>query len=346
MEALRQAYETLRQREPHLYLREAAERLGVSEMELLRLDVGKQVTRLSPDIPSILESLPSMGPLKALSRNRWVVIETTGSYPRPYTERHVMVFASSGIDLRIYLLAWKHVFAVRSFGRDGQPLYSIQFFTEWGEAVHKVYLTTAEQLPLWESLVQTYRHADQSIEAEPIASAPPSPYETPLSPDVQAEFLKQWGALGDTHEFFELLRRFRVGRLTAVQIAEGRYAWQLPTEALHRVLEWAKASQTPIMFFVGNAGIHHIYSGTIQTLSLARGWLNVLDSHFNLHINPAGIGRLYLVCKPTKEGPIYSVEAFGPQGEEVLWVFGARKPGTAVPPSWQAYVQSLIAATA
>ncbi|MCS6896182.1 MAG: hemin-degrading factor [Bacteroidia bacterium] len=339
---LRMAYETLRKNHPNLYLRDAAEQLGVSEMELLRLETGQGVTRLRPEIPALLEALPTLGPLKALSRNRWVVIETTGAYPSPFVERGTMVFASSIIDLRIYLSAWKYAFAVKSFGKDGKPLYSFQFFTEWGEAIHKVYLTASEQIEKWEHLVQRFSHENQSPEADNIAPVPSLPKSSPLENHSKVAFLEGWNNLTDTHEFFGLLRAFGVDRLTAIEAAAGLHTWQLPNNALHSLLEWARDSQTPIMFFVGNAGIHHIYSGTIKNVSLARGWLNVLDPDFNIHINPEGINRIYLVRKPTKEGDIYSLEVFGPAGEELLWIFGARKPGLPVPESWRSYVHGLI----
>ncbi|MCX7764360.1 MAG: hemin-degrading factor [Bacteroidia bacterium] len=341
MENLRAAYEALRAREPHLYLREAAQRLGVSEMALLRLQLGNGVVRLRPEIPALLQALPSFGPLKALSRNPWAVIETTGTYPQPYIEQNVMVFTSPLIDLRIYLSTWKYAFAVRSFGRDGKPLYSIQFFTPWGEAVHKVYLTSSEQVPSWEALVQTYQHPDQSEEVEKIEAAPPPSSTISISTSVQKDLLEAWSRIQDTHEFSGLLRHFKVSRYSAIRAAEGRYSWLLPSDMLQKLLEWARESQTPIMFFIGNAGIHHIYSGTIRSLSSARGWINVLDPDFNLHVDPAGVFQTYLVRKPTKEGDIYSVEVFGPQGEEVLWIFGARKPGLPAPERWLAYVESL-----
>ncbi|MEN3040524.1 MAG: ChuX/HutX family heme-like substrate-binding protein [Bacteroidia bacterium] len=346
VQELRMAYETLRKNHPNLYLRDAADQLGVSEMELLRLEAGHNVTRLKPDITGILEALPTLGPLKALSRNRWVVIETTGTYPAPFTERGTMVFTSPIIDLRVYLSAWKYAFAVKSFGKDGKPLYSFQFFTEWGEAIHKVYLTLPEQTEKWEYLVQRFSHENQSPEAESIIPAPDLRRSAPLEPSSKIAFLEKWGNLTDTHEFFGLLRAFDVDRLTAMEAATGMYAWQLPKEALYSLLEWARNTQTPIMFFVGNAGIHHIYSGTVRNISLARGWLNVLDPDFNIHINPEGISRVYIVRKPTKEGDIYSLEVFGPAGEEVLWIFGARKPGLPVPQSWLTYIQGLIPSVA
>ncbi|MCS7297513.1 MAG: ChuX/HutX family heme-like substrate-binding protein [Bacteroidia bacterium] len=336
---LREAFQKIRQEAPSLYLREIAQRLGVSEMEVLRLEVGKSVFRLHPDIPRLLAALSTLGPLKALSRNEWAVIETIGTYPTPSIEGGVMIFAGSPIDLRIYLAHWRFAFAVKSFAKDGRPLYSFQFFTGWGEAIHKVYLTSADQVPQWEALTREFLHEDQVVEAEVLTSRPsePSPEEV-----EKTHFLKAWEALEDTHEFGSLLKRFGLTRARGVKMAEGTFTWLLPEKTPMLLLQWAISSQTPLMFFVGNAGIHHIYSGQIHTLSSAHGWINVLEPDFNLHLNPAGFSHTYLVRKPTREGDIYSIEIFGPQQEEVLWIFGARKPGTSVPSAWREYVEQTL----
>lgn len=334
---LQTAYESLKAQQPNLYLRDAANLLGVSEMELLPVAYGTDAVPLRPDFPDIFRELPQMGPLMALSRNEWVVIETTGPYPEPTFEGPVGVLHSPIIDLRLYLMHWGHAYAVRSFGKDGKPLYSLQFFTPAGEAIHKVYLQDASYLPRWEGILQRFRAEAHPV---PVHSSSPS-FGKPESSFDPELFLSEWAGLQDTHDFHLLLRKYRLSRLEAVRLAEGRFAKKLPTSAVEALFQWARETQTPIMFFVGNAGLHHIFTGSIQTLSPARGWLNILDEVFTLHLNPAGIHEVYLVEKPTREGVIYSVEVFGPAGEEVLWLFGARKPGVAVPEAWLQYVQHL-----
>lgn len=337
--SLRAAYEALRREASGLYLREAAARLGVSEMTLLPIAHEGQAVPLQPDFRTIFAALSAWGPLMGLSRNEWVVIETTGPYPEPTFEGPIGVLHSPIIDLRLYLMHWKHVYAVRSFGKDGRPLYSLQFFTAQGEAIHKVYLRESAQVPAWEALVEQLR-----LEEEPVAAPPSTPKAQATALPERELFLVDWAALRDTHDFYQLLVRHQVSRLQAMQLAEGQYAHPLPTSALEGLLEWARTSETPIMFFVGNAGIHHIYTGSIRNLSPARGWVNILEEVFTLHLNPAGVASVYLVEKPIQEGPIYSVEVFGPAGEEVLWIFGARKPGLAVPEAWLRYVEALRSA--
>lgn len=337
--SLEATYRQLRSEQPHLYLRDAAAQLAVSEGQLVPVAYGADAVPLKPDFQAIFSELSRLGPLMGLSRNEWAVIETTGPYPEPAFEGPIGVLNSPIIDLRLYLAQWGYGYAVRSFGRDGQPLYSLQFFTPWGEAIHKVYVKNPAALPAWEALVSHFAGSEPETVPSPVRrdlhSIPPVQRET---------FLAEWSSLQDTHDFFALLRRYGLSRWAAVHLAEGAYAWRLSAQAVPDLLEWARTSQTPLMFFVGNAGIHHIYTGVVSTLSPARGWINILDEAFTLHLNPAGLAEVYLVEKPTREGPIYSVEVFGPEGEEVLWIFGARKPGQAVPPAWLDYLKSICKA--
>ena len=48
-----------------------------------------------------------------------------------------------------------------------------------------------------------------------------------------------------------------------------------------------------------------IHTGPVNRVLEARGWFNVLDPDFNLHINEADITRCWVVRKPTKDGHGY-----------------------------------------
>jgi len=340
IQSLREAYGRLRSQAPHLYLRETATLLGVSEMALLSLELGKSVFRLRPEWRPLLEALSQQGRLMGLSRNTWAVIENTGPYPTPTFEGPVAVFhdAPPALDLRCYLNHWAHAFAVYT-QKAGRSLYSIQFFTPWGESIHKVYFSGPEAPQKWQALKEAFLHSEQSLDLDAIASDPPLPaQEGPRNPE---SFIRDWAALADTHDFFALLRRYRVSRLAALRAAEGYFTWSLSPARWEYFLHWVQTTQTPIMFFVGNAGIHQIYTGPVTSITYERGWHNFHGPNLTLHFNPEGLGHLYLVKKPTREGDIYSLEIFSPQGEEVLWVFGARKPGQRVPAGWLEFVESL-----
>ena len=96
------------------------------------------------------------------------------------------------------------------------------------------------------------------------------------------------------------------------------------------------------MFFVGNKGAIQIYSGGIQKVVDARGWLNVLDPSFNLHLKEDLIAKSFLVRKPTKDGDVNSIEVFDERGELIVQCFGVRKPGQQESEAWRSHVSSLV----
>ena len=337
---LQTAYEVLKAQMPHLYLRDAAQKLGVSEMALLSLDLGKTVFPLRPDWQALLQTLSKQGQLMGLSRNTWAVIENTGPYPRPAFEGSVAVFhdTAPALDLRCYLQSWAYAFAVYT-QKGPRSLYSIQIFTPWGESIHKVYFTGLDAEAQWTAVKETFLSTEEALDLNTIR---PEPQKTPHTPPQDRDtFLQEWHALADTHDFFALLRRHRLTRFSAVQAAEGHFTWSLSTAQWEYFLHWVQTTQTPIMFFVGNAGIHQIYTGPVTSVTFERGWHNLHGPNLTLHFNPEGLGYLYLVKKPTREGDIYSLEVFSPEGDEVLWVFGARKPGQTVPAAWLDFIETL-----
>ena len=109
---LKSRYAELKASQPHTYLRNAAAELGVSEVELLCLQLGEGVTRLTDDPKVILKDVPQLGRVMALTRNNDVVHERKGSYKNPTLEGHVGLFVGADIDLRIFWSHWASAFAV------------------------------------------------------------------------------------------------------------------------------------------------------------------------------------------------------------------------------------------
>ena len=142
----------------------------------------------------------------------------------------------------------------------------------------------------------------------------------------------------DTHEFFSLLGKFKVGRVQALRLAGEEFARELPLRALRSAMEAASAEALPIMIFVGNAGCIQIHTGPIERLVETHGWFNVLDPTFNLHLREEGIASVFSVRKPTEDGVVTSIEAFDSRGRNILLMFGARKPGKPELESWRLVV--------
>lgn len=340
---LYQAWQALRSEQPRLRAREAAERLAVSEAELVASRLGVDAVRLRPEWAALLPALGELGYIMALTRNEHCVHERKGYY------REVSVMAngqmglvvSADIDLRLFLAGWASVFAVEERGERGTQR-SIQVFDWQGVAVHKVYLTAESREAAWAPLLERFR--DETQDAA-LALRPRAEPEAPR-PDEQVDVvaLRQgWAALKDTHHFFALLKKQGAARTQALRLAGREWAEPLDPGALPTLLEAAAARQVPLMVFVGNRHCIQIHSGPVQRLMAMEGWFNVLDPEFNLHLKTPAVQQLWRVRKPSSDGIITSWEAFDAEGELIVQLFGARKPGVAEREDWRALAEEAAA---
>ena len=325
----------LRGEQPTLRIRDAATTLGVSEAELVAMGVGTTATPLAADWRSILSEMPSVGRVMCLTRNEHCVHERHGRFEDvQVTGPHGLVLGPD-IDLRLFLGSWKHGFAVREPLKQGERL-SLQFFDGAGEAVHKIYATDETDRAAFDALIARHRAA-----APTALTVTPRAADTVDRPDseIDVEGLRQaWRAMKDTHEFFGMLGKFKVGRVQALRLVGEEFARELPPRALRSAMEAASADGTPIMIFVGSGGCIQIHSGPINRLVEVHGWFNVLDPAFNLHLREAGVARVFSVRKPTEDGVVTSIEAFCNRDRNILLMFGARKPGKPELEPWRSIV--------
>lgn len=337
---LYRAWQALRAEQPRLRARDAAQRLAVSEAELTasRLDV--DAVRLRPEWNVLLPALGELGPIMALTRNEHCVHERKGPYQEVTVSANgqMGLVVSPDIDLRLFLGGWDSVFAISEETSHGTQR-SIQVFDRQGTAVHKVFLTDKSDVAAWAPLVARFRAEEQS---DLLDLQPATPKAEPLADEqIDVTALRDgWAALKDTHHFFALLKKHKVERTQALRLAGREWAEPLDTAELPRLLESAGERRLPIMIFVGNAHCIQIHTGTVDNLKWMDDWFNVLDPQFNLHLKTTGVRELWRVRKPSSDGVITSWEAFDADGELVLQVFGARKPGVPELEEWRSLAES------
>ncbi|AMP39375.1 hemin-degrading factor [Ralstonia solanacearum] len=330
--------------ERNLRQRDAAAELGVSEGELVAARVGADVTRLHAGADGhfigLFEQLGALGRVMVLTRNAAAVHEKDGAFTNLSHEGRVGLALGTEIDLRMFYAHWAHAYAVTDTSPRG-TLRSLQFYDACGEAVHKVYLREHSEHAAYDRLVAQWRAEDQSAgDAMPSRPAPDTP-RPDSAIDVPA-LLSAWEAMTDTHQFFGLLKAHEVARTQALRLAEGRFTQAVAPTALRTVLEDAASAGLPIMVFVGNRGMVQIHTGPITSVRLLDSWVNVLDPGFNLHVRADLIDRAWVVCKPTSDGVVTSLELFDAQGETIAMLFGARKPGEPERPAWREVVRRLL----
>lgn len=338
---LKQRWDALKESKPHLRIRNAANELNVSEMELLATQIGDTVTRLKPEFVEILSEIETLGKVMALTRNDECVHERKGIYSNPdFKSSHAGLFVNPDIDLRIFLSHWKKVFAVIEPAGD-KTRKSLQFFGKDGEAIHKIYLVPQSNEEAFTALVEKYKSPDQS--QDETTEVYLHNLDERLDEEIDIEsFRKEWKGLKDTHDFFALLKKYHLTRTQALRLAPDEYyAKQISKDAIVTMLEKAAELQTPIMVFVGNKGLIQIHTGEVKRTMWHQNWYNVLDPDFNMHLDMDKIAQTWIVRKPTEDGIVTSIEVFNEMGEIIVQFFGKRKPGIPELETWREIVSSI-----
>jgi putative hemin transport protein len=319
--------------------RDLAGELGISEAELVAAHCGDGALRLEPDANALLAGLEAVGEVMALTRNDSAVHEKIGVYDKVVTGAHNAMALGKDIDLRIFPKAWAFGFAVEK--RDGDAIRrSLQFFDAAGEAVHKVHLRPASNLYAYQKLVAQLESPNQDSALEVL----PYPAAEPQTPDTLvdlSQLRERWSKLSDIHQFFGMLRALNLGRRQAVRLVGQDYAWTLDNDAVGSMLRHAADQSLPIMCFVGNHGCIQIHSGPIANIKPMGPWINILDETFHLHLRLDHIRETWAVRKPTKDGHVTSIEAYGADGEMIIQFFGQREEGSREREDWRFLVENL-----
>lgn len=334
-------WKKFRKENPTIRIRDAAEKLGVSEGELLATGIGENAVRLRNDFKELLHELHKLGRVMALTRNESIVHERKGVYENAQTDlpHKMALFVNPDIDLRIFLSNWHHAFAATVENPRG-TLHSIQVFDKDGTAIHKIYTTDKSDLSAYKELVENFKAEDQTAAMKVQAKSAKKADLPDEEIDVE-NFRKAWSEMKDTHDFFPMIGNFKVGRKQALRLADEKFANEASAESFKFVLETARDRKVPIMIFVGNDGIIQIHSGKIENVLEARGWFNVMDEDFNLHINQDEIESAFVVRKPTEDGIVTSLEIFNKNDENVALFFGKRKPGIPEREDWRKLIEEV-----
>lgn len=324
---LRERYAQLKEQNPKARIRNLARDLSVSEMELVAAGCGGiQSVLLTEPAQDIFKELGSLGRVMALTRNEWCVHERHGKYEDIRAGKVMGIVLGPDIDLRMFFSSWKHTFAVNDDGR-----LSIQIFDTAGAAVHKVYVTEDTDLEAYHALVAKFTHP--APEWPTVVADSPKADETVA--EAPAQLREDWLAMQDTHDFHGLLKRHNVARLTALRGAGTDLAQQVPNDVAERMLHQVAERDIAFMCFVGNAGMIQIHSGPVKKLMRTGPWFNVLEPHFNLHMDTTAIASTWIVNKPTSDGWVTSIECYADNGDLIAQFFGARKPGVPELADWR-----------
>ncbi len=316
-----------------VHQRDAVARLGVSEGGLVAAFPETQY--LGGDCMAFLPELEALGEVKSAVRNVAALSEKTGIY-RNLELSPMMGTAINlgGLDLRLFMRHWKHIFAVRN----GEAR-AFHFYDATGKAIQKVHLTEAAAIPAWERLCAAYR-----TDAAPVFETPPeaAPYENvELTDEALAAYREEWKGLKNVHHFRIVLSQFGIDRLQGLEYAPEGDAQKLKREAVEFIFRQCAERGMPLLVFVNNSGIVQIQTGQVHHVDRADGWLTVSDfaeEKFNFFLDDAKLAELWFVRRPGSNGIVHSIEAYDERRNLVLQLFGRPADAEAESEAWRALI--------
>ncbi|NDO81825.1 hemin-degrading factor [Citrobacter sp. NCU1] len=326
----------LKEQNPGKYARDIAGLMNISEAELAFARVGHDAWRLHGDIRELLAALEAVGETKCICRNEYAVHEQVGAFTHQHLSGHAgLVLNPRALDLRLFLNQWAWVFHVKETSARGER-QSIQFFDYHGDAVLKVYATDNTEIPAWNGVLHRFITEENPPLALKVADAPAS------APQADAGTVeKEWRAMTDVHQFFTLLKRHNLTRQQAFEQVSDDLACKVPNSALAEILNAARHDGNEIMVFVGNKGCVQIFTGVVEKVVPMKGWLNIFNPTFTLHLLEEKIAESWVTRKPTADGHVTSLELFAHDGTQIAQLYGQRTEGEPEQSQWRKQIDAL-----
>jgi putative hemin transport protein len=327
-----QRYLTTKAQSSAKYARDIAAEMGISEAELTEARLGYDAVRLQDDARAILAALEAAGETKCICRNEYAVHEQVGEFTHQHLNGHAgLVLNPRALDLRLFLSQWASAFHLTDGDRQ-----SIQFFDHHGDALLKVYATEQTDIAAWDALIAGHTQSEPT----PLAIRPVEAAKYADTVDAAA-LESEWRAMTDVHQFFGLLRKHNLSRQQAFRAVSDDLACRIENDALPRLLGAVREEGNEIMIFVGNRGCVQIFTGALEKLLPMRGWLNIFNSTFTLHLREDSVDEVWVTRKPTSDGHVTSVELFAKDGTQIAQLFGQRSEGHPEQEQWRSQVDRL-----
>jgi len=326
----------LKEQHPGKYARDIAALMNISEAELTWARVGHDAWRLHGEIREILSALEAVGETKCICRNEYAVHEQVGAFTNQHLNGHAgLVLNPRALDLRLFLSQWASAFHITETTARGER-QRIQFFDYQGDALLKVYTTDNTDVSAWGDLLSRFIFADNP----PLALKAAGPAANVTTADA-ATVDSEWRAMTDVHQFFGLLKRHSLTRQQAFRLVSDDLACQVDNRALSQLLNDARQAGNEIMIFVGNRGCVQIFTGTVDKVVPMKGWLNIFNPAFTLHLLEETIAESWVTRKPTTDGHVTSLELFAADGTQIAQLYGQRTEGEPEQSQWRSQIDAL-----
>ena len=272
---IRQSYSSLRVENKHRH-REIASFLNITELELVDSHVGvtklesiktsphlARAIRLKPLWPNIIQDIQGFGEVMSLTRNAHAVHENLAFYKHTSSSDGVGMVLSDELAIRLVFERWEYGYLFEEC-KSNVLERSIQFFNEFGESVHKVFLLPHSHHWYFDDLAKKWADSNQD-------------------PGVNVQEKSE----RDQH----------LGKGALAEMIEGRYADQkelIGFDEAQFLLNSVVQAKLPLIIIVGNDGVEQSHDGVLDEVREHKEWLHLSNQQFNCHLNLKRMPKIFI----------------------------------------------------
>ena len=288
---IRKSFASLRVEKKHRH-REIASFLNITELELVDSHVGvtklesikssphlARAIRLKPSWSNIIHDIHGFGEVMSLTRNTHAVHECLAFYKHMSSSDDIGLVHSDELAMRLMFERWEYGYLFEEC-KSNVLERSIQFFNEFGETVHKIFLLPHSHHWYFDDLAKKWADSNQD-------------------PGVNVQEKS-----GHDHYLGK-------GALTAM--LEERYANQKELIGFGEarfLLSSALEAKLPLMITVLNDGVKQSHDGVVDEIREHNDWLHLSNRQFNCHLCLNQIPKIFI----NHEEDLYSIEMFDEEG--------------------------------
>ncbi len=272
---IRKSFASLRVEKKHRH-REIASFLNVTELELVDSHVGvtklesiktsphlARAIRLKPLWANIIQDIQGFGEVMSLTRNAHAVHENLAFYKHTSSSDGVGMVLSDELAIHLMFERWECGYLFEEC-KSNVLQRSIQFFNEFGESVHKVFLLPHSHHWYFDDLAKKWADSNQD-------------------PGVTVQEKSEH----DQH----------LGKGALAAMIEGRYADQkelIGFDEAQLLLSSVVQAKLPLIIIVQNDGVEQSHDGVLDEVREHKEWLHLSNQQFNCHLQLSQIPKIFI----------------------------------------------------
>ncbi|MGP3591880.1 ChuX/HutX family heme-like substrate-binding protein [Vagococcus sp. WN89Y] len=322
---------------------------GMSEGELTNIRLAHDATILAiPDVKFFVTDLELLGHVKCMTTNKNAISIQEGVFRNQhlYGYNKVNISAEAGLvlnprklDLRIFFKHWNHIYYIKQY-KDKKIQRSFQIFDFYGQAIHKIFITENSSESGLSVLLKRYASTQQ---IPPTFNIRYPHYRSIINIDYEFNdhIDAEWRAMTCPEDIVALTEKYHMSRQEIFRCVKADLAWPVGKKALQEVLTAARERYEELTVSVPNHGCAQIYTGLLDKIGCANGWLQVHNPANKLLIQESKISECWVLHTPTAYGHETALEVFSGANELIVKIGGQRDEGQKERESWREIIDGI-----